>query len=58
MWLGGKFPHIQRLKRTHHWVWWFIPVILPFEKLRQEIAVNWRPVWVGYIVPGQLRLQS
>lgn len=46
MWLGGKFPHIQRLKRTHHWVWWFIPVILPFEKLRQEIAVNWRPVWV------------
>jgi hypothetical protein len=24
-------------------VWWLIPIILPFEKLRQEIAVNWKP---------------
>lgn len=52
--MGCKFSPIQRFKRTHHRVWWFIPVILAFEKLRQEFAVrrsqpdlhSFRPVWL------------
>ena len=46
------------LKPRNVWVWWHMPFIPAFGRLRQRNLLSWSPEWFTQRVPGQLHSED